>query len=91
MPVVVAQWKLFVGGVSKRSGIAMNGDIDPFYTTLGVTWDGNIYAAHTTKTSSLLKRVTGIFAKSFKTREAFLNAIEKISKMTADRVFGAKQ
>ncbi len=85
---VIDAWKKYVGGLSEHSSIAINGDIDPNYTTLGVTYRGRITAAHTTKTLSLLRRVIGIFARTFDSREDFLNGAEALSQKTADRIWG---
>jgi hypothetical protein len=89
--VVIEHWKIFIGGISNRSGIAINGDVDPKYTTIGITWENHIYAAHTTKTTSILKRVLEIFAKTFSDRETFLSAAEQLCRQTADRAFKKKR
>lgn len=84
---VVTAWKAFIGGQSEFSSIAINGDIDPNYTTLGVTYGGKLVAAHTTRTLALLRRVLLIFARSYPSRDAFLDAAEDLSKAIADRAF----
>ena len=84
---VVEAWKTFIGGQSEHSSIAINGDIDPSYTTLGITYLGRLIAAHTTKTPALLGRVMEIFARSFDSRADFLNAAERLCHKVTTKVF----
>jgi hypothetical protein len=84
---VVEAWKTYIGGQSEHSNIAINGDIDPRFTTLGITYLGKLTAAHTTKTPALLKRVLKIFAKSFSSRAEFLDAAERMCRSVANAVF----
>ena len=88
--VVIEAWKKYVGGLSAHSGIAINGDVDPQYTTLGVTFGGLITSAHTTKTVSLLRRVMMIYAKTFDSRESFLVGAESLCRKVADKAWGKK-
>lgn len=76
--VVIEAWKEYVGGVSRRSGIAINGDVDPEYTTVGVTFDNLLTAAHTTKTKSLLVRLLRIWRRAFDSEADFLEAAERL-------------
>lgn len=87
---VIEAWKKYVGGLSAHSGIAINGDVDPAYTTLGVTFRGLITSAHTTKTVSLLRRVMMIYAKTFDSRATFLAAAESLCGKVADKAWGVK-
>ena len=80
-------WKKYVGGQSEHSSIAINGDIDPNFTTLGITYLGKLTSAHTTKTPALLKRVLLIWSKSFTDRIEFLNAAERLCKSIANKTF----
>lgn len=68
---VVAAWKDYVEGSSNQSGLVVNGDVDPIYVSVGVTWRGVITAAHTTRTEALIRRLLEIYARSFPTPEAF--------------------
>ena len=86
--LTIDAWKRYVSGQSTHSSIAINGDIDPNFTTLGVSYGGAITAAHTTRTSKLLERVIKIWAKSFPSRDAFLNAAQGLCTNIADKVFG---
>jgi hypothetical protein len=88
---VVEEWKRFIGGQSKQSSIAINGDIDPRYTTLGIAFHGKLSAAHTTKTSKLLERVMKIYARAYPNRDTFLDAAETLCRKIADRVFGPQE
>lgn len=87
---VIEAWKKYVGGLSAHSGIAINGDVDPVYTTLGVTFRGLITSAHTTKTLSLLGRVLRIYAKTFDSREAFMTGAQALCVRVADKIWGKK-
>jgi len=86
--LTIDAWKQYVSGQSKHSSIAINGDIDPNFTTLGVSYAGTITAAHTTRTKKLLERVTTIWAKGFRSRNDFLNAAQELCTMVADKVYG---
>ncbi len=77
--VVVEAWKRYVGGVSIRSGLAVNGDIDPEFTTVGVTYDNVLTASHTTKTRSLIEKLLRIWRRSFDSEERFLEAAERLT------------
>jgi hypothetical protein len=87
---VIGYWKQYIGGQSRHSSIAINGDIDPKYTTLGIAWEGKLTAAHTTRTTSLLERVLIIFAKCFSSRAEFLDAMEKVSNKVSNKIFPEK-
>jgi len=89
--LVVDAWKTYISGTSRYSSIAINGDVDPKLTTLGVAYHGKITAAHTIKTPALLKRVMRIFAKGFESRSDFLAAAERLCISIADKVFGEKK
>jgi hypothetical protein len=80
-------WKTYIAGQAEHSSVAINGDINPRYTTLGVAYHGKITAAHTIKTPALLKRVLLIWAKSFGNRTEFLNAAERMCKAVAAQIY----
>lgn len=86
--LAIEAWRKFVSGQSSHSSLAINGDIDPNFTTIGVSFNGAITAAHTTKTKKLLERVAFIWAKSFPSRNAFLNAAQELCTRIADKTFG---
>lgn len=77
--IVVDAWKDYVGGVSQRSGLAINGDIDPEHVTIGVTYDNLLTASHTARTRPLLSRLLQIWRRSFSTDEEFLLAAQKLT------------
>jgi hypothetical protein len=79
LDTVVLVWKDFIGGESSRSGLAINGDIDPNYTTLGVTFDRLLVATHTTTTRALLERVLKIWRRGFSSDEDFMESVRGIS------------
>ncbi len=76
--VVVEAWKEYVGGVSKRSNLAINGDIDPELVTVGVTYDELLTASHTSPMRPLLGRLLQIWRKAFASDEEFLEAAERL-------------
>lgn len=77
--VVVDAWKDYVGGVSQRSGLAINGDINPEYVTVGVTFDNLLTASHTTRTRPLLDRLLKIWRQGFSSDEEFLEAAQRLT------------
>lgn len=85
---VVEAWRSFVSGNSARSSIAADGDIDAEYTTIGVLRDQRIVASSTAKTKSLLMKVLGIFVRTFKTREEFLDMMSAMCHHQATKHFG---
>jgi hypothetical protein len=79
LDTVILVWKDFIGGESSRSSIAINGDIDPNYTTIGVTFDRLLVATHTTTTRALLERVLKIWRRGFSSDEDFMESVRTIS------------
>lgn len=79
LETAVSVWKDFIGGESSRSSLAINGDIDPNYTTLGVTFDRLLVATHTTTTRALLERVLKIWRRGFSSDEDFMESVRSIS------------
>lgn len=77
---VVEKWRLFVAGESKDSSIAINGDIDPQFVTLGVTYKSKLVAGHTSTTQALLRRLLQIWRRAFDSDEAFLEAVEAVTR-----------
>ncbi len=75
LDTVVAEWHRFIQGSSAESGLAMNGDIDPAYVTIGVLHRGLVQAAHTMPTRNLLIEALRIHARTFSDREAFLTDV----------------
>lgn len=69
---VVEEWKAFISGESEHSSLALNGDIDPGFTTVGFTYRSALVAAHTTRTRALLRRILGIFRKCFGSDDEYL-------------------
>lgn len=72
---VHASWLVFVEGSSSHSGLVVNGDIDPSYVSVGVTYHGVIGEAHTTKITALLKKLLAIYARRFRDPETFYRAV----------------
>jgi|GEM_PF-4855593 len=87
LELVVDVWKEFVGGLSKRSGIAVNGEYDPQYTAIGVTYDRMLVAAHTTTTRALLERVLRIWRRTFASDGDFMESVRVI----AERALGPQK
>lgn len=85
--VVEEEWKKYITGQSRYSGIAVNADIDPQYTTIGIQHNRRLTAAHTTKTKSLLKKMLEIFARGHDSRDSFLSSCEFLCRSIADKVF----
>lgn len=75
---VVEEWKNYIAGESEHSGIAINGDIDPQFVSIGITYKKKITSAHTTPTASLLRRILGIYARAFPNKEQFLEQMESM-------------
>jgi hypothetical protein len=82
---VVAAWKKFITGNAVDSGLALNGDIDPSYVSVGVTYKRKMVAAHTTRMKPLIKRLLSIYSKAFGTRAEFLDAMEALSKEVVEQ------
>ena len=82
---VITAWKRFIAGESHYSGIAINGDVDPGYVSLAITFERRVVAAHTTKTPALIKRLLKIHSQTFESPEEFLEAMEKVCKRTVNR------
>lgn len=76
---VVDRWKAFVSGESRDSSIAVNGDIDPAYVTVGITFREKLVAAHTTRTPALLRRLLRIFRKAHPDEAAYLEAVRELA------------
>lgn len=76
---VVDAWRTFVTGESDRSSLAVNGDVDPNFVSIGVAWDGKLVAAHTTRTRALLRRVLSIFRRVSFSDEEYLEAVRELS------------
>lgn len=72
---VYDSWRVFIEGSSAHSGVALNGDHDPDYVSVGVTYHGVVTAAHTTKTASMLRRLLEIYSWKFGTPEEFYFAV----------------
>jgi len=72
---VKKEWVAFVSGSSRYAGLAVNGDIDPRWVSIGILYNGHLFAAHTVKSRVLLKKLLGIHARNFKDREAFLTSV----------------
>ncbi len=79
LELVVDVWKEFIGGLSKRSGIAINGEYDPQFTAVGVTYDKVLVAAHTTRTPALLERVLRIWRRVFSSDDEFMESVRSIA------------
>jgi len=77
---VVSAWKEFITGNSQESGLAINGDIDSNYVSVGVTYHRKMAAAHTTRMKPLLNRLLRIYLQAFQNKAEFLNAMEEICK-----------
>lgn len=75
---VKAEWKRFVRGQSRESGLAMAAEHDPRYVSIGITYKRIIYASHTSTTKALLRKLLHIFARCFKDYEAFLTEVVKL-------------
>lgn len=84
---VEEEWKRYITGQSKFSGIAINADVDPNYTTVGIQHNRRLTAAHTTKTKALLKKMLEIFARGHGSRESFLTSVELMCRSIADKTF----
>ena len=84
---VVEEWKRYITGQSRYSGIAINADIDPQLTTLAFTHQERLTAGHTTRTDKLLDKLLELFAKCFPSRESFLNSMEKKCLDTAKKTW----
>jgi len=85
---VVEEWKRFIAANAQYSGLAVNGDVNPQFLSIAVTYKKRMVAAHTTKTESLLKRILQIYSKTFKTPDEFLEKMEVMCRETVGR--GAK-
>lgn len=85
---VEEEWKRFVAGSSKHSALAMNADIDPEFTTVGVSHYNRLVASHTTRTKALLERMVQFFARCHPDRSAFLNSMEFLCQKVAQDTFG---
>lgn len=86
--IVVDEWKKYVGGVSNYSGVALNNDIDPNMTSIGVSFHKKLTASHTTKTTALLDRLIKMYTKCFGSREEFLNQMQARTIKIANKVYG---
>lgn len=84
---VEEEWKRYIAGQSNYSAIAINGDIDPKFVTLGITYVGVHHSSHTLRTMALLKRVLLIWARCFPNRSAFLSAAERLCQNIAKKIF----
>lgn len=73
-----AAWKDYITGESRYSGLAVNGDIDPNYVSVGFTYQRRTTAAHTTRTEALLKRLLKIYRRTFRDHDAFLRRMETL-------------
>jgi hypothetical protein len=81
---VVTAWREFITANAQESGLAINGDIDPNYVSIGVTYKRKMAAAHTTRTRPLLKRLLQIYMGAFDNRAAFLDQMEELCKEVAN-------
>lgn len=85
--LVEEEWKRYISGKSEHSGLAINGDIDPEFTTIAFSHHQRLTAGHTTRTTKLLDKILEIFARNHSTKDAFLDAVEFKCKRIADKVF----
>jgi len=72
LAAVTEAWRRFVAGQSEHSGLALNGEIDPSFVSVGVTYHRRIQAAHTAPARSLLKHLLLLYRQAFKDEELFL-------------------
>lgn len=84
---VVEEWKKYITGQSKFSGIAINAEVDPQLTTVALTHNERLTAGHTTRTDKLFDKLLELFARCFPNRESFLNAVEFKCGVAANKVW----
>lgn len=76
---VVDVWKDFVTANSNRSSLVVNGDVDPRMVSVGVAFDKNLVAGHTTTTRALLVRLLSIWRRAFPDADAFLEDVRRMA------------
>ena len=82
--VVVSAWKKYITANSEDSGLALNGDVDANYVSVGITYKRKMFAAHTTPVRSLIKRLMSLHMRAFDNRVDFLDAMETLCKEVAE-------
>jgi len=80
LEAVIAEWKRFVAGESKKSNIAMSNTIDPAYITIGICHSRQSVAAHTCLVRAHIFHILRLFRKTFPNDEAFLQEVASLSK-----------
>lgn len=90
LETTIEVWKEFIGGESTRSHIAISGEIDPNYTTIGVTFDRALVATHTTTSRAILRKVLQIWRRSFGSEDEYMEAVRKLA-LSAVRVEAKKK
>ena len=80
---VVNAWKDFITAQSAYSAIAINGEADPAYVSVGIAFKKKLVASHTGKMGPILQRILKLYARSFRTREEFLEDVERLCKKIA--------
>ena len=73
---VVAAWKQFIVGHHGDSSLALSGDVDPHFISLGVAFQHKLVAAHTLRTRTLLRQVLSIYARAFPEGNDFLAEVQ---------------
>jgi hypothetical protein len=72
---VVKAWRLLVQGESTDSDLAINGDVDPEFTSIAVTYKKRMVASHTTHTDRLLLKLLSIYCRKFNGPAEFEQAL----------------
>jgi len=68
----VKEWRAFVQAQSRESGIAITAEYDPRFCSIGITYRRIVFAAHTSTTKALLKKLLAIYRRCFDDYETFL-------------------
>jgi hypothetical protein len=80
---VVHAWKDFITAQSAYSAIALNGEADPAYISIGIAFKKKLVASHTGKMIPILQRILRLYARTFRTREEFMEDVERLCKKIA--------